>query len=143
MHYHTQKPKFTVYTLIDITNTKVTTPKQDPKKFYQAQNLNSFLQTISLRVQPNVIETKSLGNKDLKKFNFGSIYKKRKVWIIEFDCDTTSPYQKDDNPVYFLQQDFHNLPIHVGLNENIKEVDPVVDTLNSETINTYFTFHQQ
>jgi len=143
MHYNTQKPKFTVYTLIDITNTKVTTPKQDVKKFYQAQNLNSFLQTISLRVQPNVLLTKSLGNKDLKKYSFGEIYKKRKVWIIEFDCDISSPFQKNNNQVYWLQQDFHNLPIHVGLNENIKEIEPIVDTINTETINTYFIFNQQ
>tara|TARA_B100000900_G_scaffold34967_1_gene26350 strand:+ start:13859 stop:14290 length:432 start_codon:yes stop_codon:yes gene_type:complete len=143
MHYNTEKPKFTVYTLIDITDTKITTPKQQPKKFYQAQNLNSFLQTISLRVQPNVISTKCLGNKDLKNYNFGTAFKKRKVWTIEFDCDTSSPYQKNDNPVYFLQQDFHNLPIHVGLNENLKEVEPVVDTFNKDIINTYFTFDQQ
>jgi len=140
MHYSTDNPKFTVYTLIDISDTKVTNPKVSSRKFYQGQNLNSFIQTIGLRVQPNITKTKLLGNKDLSKFKFGSDYKKRKVWIIEFECDTISPYKKDDNPTYWLEQDFHNLPIHIGLNENIKGIEPIVDTLNSATINTYFTF---
>ena len=142
MHYSTQDLKFTVYTLIDITDTQVTNPKHNAKKFYQGQNFNSFVQTIGLRVQPNIISCKLLGNKDLKKFKFGSNYKKRKVWIIEFECDTINAYAKEDNPVYWLEHDFHNLPIHIGLNENIKDIEPIVDTLNPDTINTYFTFDQ-
>lgn len=141
MHYSTNKNTYTVYTLIDITNTNVSTPKQSRLKYYQAQNYNTFLQTISLRTQPDNVEVKLLGNKDLKNFKFGKEYKKRKVWKITFECETNQVFKKDENKVYWLEQDFHNVPIHSGLKENIKNVN-CVDTSDSDVRNTYFTFDQ-
>ena len=58
-----QELLYSVYS-IDITNKQVNTPKQDKIGHYQSQNCNTFLQTISLRTQPNIIETKFIGNKD-------------------------------------------------------------------------------
>ena len=142
MHYSQTIAKFSLYTLIDITNTNVTNPKQSKQGFYQAQNLNSFVQTISLRTQPDILSVKSLGNKELKKFNFGKEYKKRKVWKIEFTCENPSAWTRDDNPTALLEQDFNMIPVHLGLKENTKFPQPIVDTVSNEHRNTYFTFEQ-
>ena len=143
MHYSTTVAKFTLYTLIDITNSKVTNPKDNKLGFYQAQNLNSFVQTISLRTQPDILNVKLLGNKDLSKFDFGSEYKKRKVWKIEFTCENPSAWVRENNPVALLEQDFNMVPVHLGLKENTKFLQPIVDTVSDEYRNTYFTFDQE
>ena len=142
MHYSTNKSYYTVYTLIDITNKQVNTPKQDKIGYYQSQNFNTFLQTISLRTQPNIIETKFIGNKDLKNYNFGTSFKKRKVWIIKFECDTPDVYKKENNPVHLLEQDFENVPVHAGLKSSVKDIT-YVDTVDKEVRNTYITFNQE
>ena len=80
MHYSTNKSYYTVYTLIDITTNQVNTPKQD-KIGYYLRNCNTFLQTISLRTQPNIIETKCIGNKELKNYNFGTSFKNAKYGL--------------------------------------------------------------
>lgn len=143
MHYSQTIAKFTLYTLVDITNTKVTNPKENKQGFYQAQNLNSFVQTISLRTQPDIISVKLLGNKDLTKFNFGNDFKKRKVWKIEFTCENPSAWLRENNPIALLEQDFNLIPIHVGLKENTKFKTASVDTVSDEHRNTYFTFDQE
>ena len=141
MHYSTETATFTLYTLVDITDSKVTNPKQSKIGFYQAQNLNSFVQTISLRTQPEIVDVKSMGNKDLAKFNFGNEYKKRKVWKIEFTCENPSAWTREDNPVALLEQDFNLVPVHVNLKENAKFPNLSVDTVSDEHRNTYFTFN--
>ena len=143
MHYSQTTVKFKLYTLIDITDTKITNPKQSKQGFYQAQNLNSFVQTISLRTQPNIIKISFLGNKDLKNFKFGNEYKKRKVWKIDFTCENPTAWKRDDNYVALLEQDFNMIPIHLGLKENTKFPLPVVDTVSAEHRNTYFTFDKE
>jgi len=143
MHYSQTTANFALYTLVDITDTSVTNPRQSKQGFYQAQNLNSFVQTISLRTQPDILSVKSLGNKDLKKFNFGSEYKKRKVWKIEFTCENPSAWVRENNPVALLEQDFNMVPVHLGLKENTKFPQPIVDTVSDEYRNTYFTFDQE
>ena len=143
MHYSTTVAKFTLYTLFDITDSKVTNPKDNKIDFYQAQNLNSFVQTISLRTQPDILSVKLLGNKDLSKFNFGSEYKKRKVWKIEFTCENPVAWTKEDNSTALLEQDFNMVPMHTGLKENTKFFQPMVDTVSEEYRNTYFTFNQE
>lgn len=143
MHYSTSVAKFTLYTLFDITDSKVTNPKDNKQGFYQSQNLNSFVQTISLRTQPDILNVKLLGNKDLSKFNFGTEYKKRKVWKIEFTCENPSAWVREDNPVALLEQDFDMVPMHVGLKENTKFKTASVDTVSDEHRNTYFTFDQE
>ena len=142
MHYSQTVSKFTLYTLIDITDSKVINPKENSKGFYQSQNLNSFVQTISLRTQPEIINVKMLGNKDLEKFNFGSEYEKHKVWKIEFTCENPSAWTRENNPIALLAQDFDMVPVHVGLKENTKFPQPIVDTVSDEYRNTYFTFEQ-
>ena len=37
---------YSIYTLIDVTDANVSSPKTDVKKFYQSQNLNTFMQVI-------------------------------------------------------------------------------------------------
>ena len=43
---------YSIYTLIDITDSGILSPKTDAKGFFQSQNLNTFIQCISLRAQP-------------------------------------------------------------------------------------------
>lgn len=141
MHYSKSLANFSLYTLIDITNTNITNPKTDSFKFYQFQNYNTFIQTISLRTQPEIVSCKYLGNKDLSKFNFGAEFKKRKVWKIDFECENPSAWISDQNPVGLLIKDFHGVPVHINLSENIKLSIPIIDTISDDTRNTYFIFN--
>lgn len=142
MHYSTSKGYYSVYTLIDITNKQVNTPKHDKAGYYQSQNHNTFIQTISLRTQPHIIECRCIGNKDLKNYNFGSNYKKRKVWILTFECETVDVFKKETNPVHLLEFDLDNVPVHAGLTSSTKDI-LYVDTFSEDNRNTYITFDQQ
>ena len=56
---------YIVYTLIDITDSGVVSPKENSKGFFQAQNLNTFIQSISLRSQPVLSSVEKLDAVDL------------------------------------------------------------------------------
>ena len=72
-----------------------------------------------------------------KNYNFGTGFKKRKVWIINFECDTTDVYKKKII-IHLLEQDFENEPVHAGLNPVLKIH---MDTVDEEVRNTYITFN--
>lgn len=133
---------YTVYTLIDITDSGIVSPKVNANGFFQAQNLNTFIQSVSLRSQPVLSSVTILTAKDLSDYEFGSNFTGlHNIWVLKFASETADAWKKDNDDVYFLKQDFDTMPIHVTLDETVVINPESVDTSTVNT-NTYFKFSE-
>jgi hypothetical protein len=134
---------YTVYTLIDITDSGVVSPKTSASGYFQAQNLNTFIQSISLRSQPVLSSVQILDSQDISKYEFGTNFTgTHTVWVLKFASETADAWKKDNNDVYMLKEDFDKMPIHEDLNETIS-IDPeIIDTNTVNKKNTYFKYSE-
>jgi hypothetical protein len=133
---------YTIYTLIDITDSGIVSPKVDAKGFFQAQNLNTFIQSISLRSQPVLSSVEMLSAENLSNHQFGSNFTGiHNIWVLKFASETRDAWRKDTNNVYLLKQDFDTMPIHITLDETAVINPESVDT-STVNKNTYFKFSE-
>tara|TARA_B100000929_G_C15438051_1_gene397062 strand:- start:249 stop:704 length:456 start_codon:yes stop_codon:yes gene_type:complete len=133
---------YTVYTLIDITDSGIVSPKVDAKGFFQAQNLNTFIQSISLRSQPVLSSVEMLSAENLSNHQFGSNFTGiHNIWVLKFASETRDAWRKDNDNVYLLKQDFDTMPIHITLDETAVINPESVDT-STVNKNTYFKFSE-
>jgi len=133
---------YTVYTLIDITDSGVLSPKTDATGFYQAQNLNTFIQSIGIRSQPVLSGVEILSAKDVTDYEFGSSFTGvHDIWVLTFASETADAWKSVNNSVYMLKQDLNNTPIHTSLNETALITVDIIDT-SSILKNTYFKYRQ-
>ena len=134
---------YTVYTLIDITDSGVVSPKTSASGYFQAQNLNTFIQSISLRSQPVLSSVQILDSQDISKYEFGTNFTgTHTVWVLKFASETADAWKKDNNDVYMLKEDFDKMPIHEDLNETIS-IDPeIIDTNTVNKKNTYCKYSE-
>lgn len=134
---------YTIYTLIDITDSNVSSPKINEKKFYQSQNLNTFMQVIGLRTQPIISSVVKLESHDLNNHNFGTDFAgNQTVWILKFVSDTDKAWYENNSYTTLLLQDFDFVPIHDQLDETITIDGDVINTNSTSKRNTYFTFSE-
>ncbi len=133
---------YSIYTLIDITDSGILSPKTDAKGFFQSQNLNTFIQCISLRAQPVLSSINKVDAVDLSDYDFGSnMTGIHDVWIFKFASETADAWNKDVDPIYFLRDDFNKTPVHTTLDETANINPEQIDT-GSNNKNTYFTFSE-
>ena len=134
---------YTVYTLIDITDSGVVSPKTSASGYFQAPNLNTFIQSISLRSQPVLSSVQILDSQDISKYEFGTnCTGTHTVWVLKFASETADAWKKDNNDVYMLKEDFDKMPIHEDLDETIS-IDPeIIDTNTVNKKNTYFKYSE-
>ena len=133
---------YTVYTLIDITDSGVPSPKTDATGFYQAQNLNTFIQSIGIRSQPVLSSVEILSAKDLVDYEFGNSFTgTHDIWVLTFASETADAWKSVNNSVYMLKQDLNNTPIHTSLDETALITVDIIDT-SSVLKNTYFKYRQ-
>ena len=124
---------FTAYTLVDITDTGVFDPTAGVQ-FEQAQNLNAFLQAISLASQPILTSVEKLTAIDLVDFDFGSSFTgDHNVWILRFASE-----RMGTTTAAGLVRDLDGLPVYDNLDETVVLASAVVDTTGATTLNTYF-----
>lgn len=132
--------KYIINTLIDITNSGIITPKNDPLGFHQEQNLNTFLQILGLRTQIMSYSVSIKQRAKLENYNFGEGFNKTStVWTLTFIPEATLSWKKEDDPTFWLYQDFNNIPIHCGLSEKAKINPEIVDSLGVNK-NTCFEY---
>ena len=133
---------YTVYTLIDITDSGVLSPKANAKGFFQAQNLNTFIQSISLRSQPVLSSVEKLDAEDVADHQFGSNFTGlHDVWVLKFASETSDAWNKENNSVYMLNEDFNTTPIHGTLDETAIINPEIIDT-STVNKNTYFKYSE-
>jgi hypothetical protein len=129
---------YEIVTLCDITDSGIITPKRDQTGFYQAQNLNTFLQVLGLRTQ--VLEySVSITTADFFDYKFTQLGA-GKIWILQVVPESTDPWTRDGDPLYWLMNDFMGVPVHTDLTESVKIKPEIVNTLPGRMgeINTRF-----
>ena len=131
---------FTVYTLVDITETGQyghSSGSELEKK--QQQNFLTLIQTIGLRVNPNyTAKPTTIDNFDVGTYPFGSTFNgTHLVWPWNFNIEFDGVFtDADNNEVGVLIKDLHLVPIIVDLSESAKMEISVFDTVNDATRNT-------
>lgn len=121
---------FTVYTLVDVTDTGITTGSG--KEYQQAQNLSVLLQTIGLRCQPFISSVMKLDGQDLSNYNFGTVHAgNHSIWIVKFATEFSGQTSVDG-----LTTDIENVPIFNGLDESTT-IGTIFDCTSVDDKNTY------
>ncbi len=134
---------YTVYTVIDVTDANVSSPKVNAKKFHQSQNLNTFMQVIGLRTQPVISSVVKLESQSMTDYNFGNDFTgSQTVWILKFVSETEGAWRKDNVETALLLEDFNFVPIHDGLDETATIDGDIINTDNEDKLNTYFKFSE-
>ena len=116
---------FSLYTLVDITETGVLS-NTISKSRNQQRNLQTVIQTLSLRTQP-IITFAHNEIVNLNEFSkFGSDYRgEQRVWMFKFSVDYQDIFiSGDGNPVGLLEQDFNEIPVINGLDETARFILP-------------------
>jgi len=134
---------YSIYTLIDVTDSNVSSPKINAKKFYQSQNLNTFMQVIGLRTQPIISSVTKLESQNMAEYNFGNDYTgTHTIWLMKFVSETEGAWNKDDIETALLVEDFNFVPIHSNIDETATIDGDIINTANEDKLNTYFSFSE-
>ena len=124
--------KFTLETLVDITQTDARRTDGDTQAYHQQQNFLSILQTIGLRVNVNVTKKPVCEEKTIK--GFGSNFTgKQKVWTLPFEIEF-----EDAVSLQMLKDDFNLVPVITGLTESAQINKSVFRTKDSKDRNIIF-----
>jgi hypothetical protein len=129
---------FTVYSLIDITDTGVSDPRVVPNtEFLQAQNLNSIVQLVSLRIQPVLVQVDKYTKESMADYDFGSKFTgDQTIWVLKFATERAGFTSAE-----LLRKDGDGLPIISGLTETVKFNNDVINALSPTDKNIYFIQH--
>lgn len=113
--------RYKLYTLVDITHTKQYRPDKDKDILrWKEQNFNTVVQTIGLRANisfynvPTIVEIKG----SLIGFDTEDLIR---VWRFDFETERDHLFEKDNDPVYLLKEDFHLVPYIKGLDELMEQ----------------------
>jgi hypothetical protein len=125
--------RFTIHTVVDITETNARRGQADKLSLDQQANYNTLIQTIGLRANVDPIGlTESI--KDVSKLTFGDAIKgKQRVWTFEFD----NPYE-GALTVDMLNDDFDLVPVITNLNETANIHNSIFCTKNPNDSNIIF-----
>lgn len=129
---------FKIYTLVDITNTNVTSGSGLERN--QQRNWETLLQVLSLRTQiHNIDGPELLAGVHPSKYELGYNHRGiHNVWTMGFVLEFDNIFGPPEDPFGILVTDFEKVPIITGLTETIK-IDPPVfmpDTWNKNIVFT-------
>ena len=125
--------RFTLYTLVDITETGARRG-EDPKQYRQQQNFLTVMQTIGLRVNPTYVSSPQIINDVPSKYNLGIYYKgKQNIWKYKFDIDYAGAID-----INTLKNDFDLIPVITDLDETAKFSNAHFITQNTNKSNIIF-----
>ena len=135
------------YTLFDITQTNVLNRSKpnvdDPKEWIKQRNsqanLDTILQCLGLRSQPELVIYPHLIDHTDEPAEFGFLYTGLKYWYWKFEFNTqhANVYDTDDNLLGLLINDCHEVPMLLCDTESIENLPSFLDT-TPELRNIYF-----
>jgi hypothetical protein len=131
---------YTLFTLVDITNTGITNSNFGGDLARdQQRNWETVLQTIGLRAQPVDTEGPAIFDVgDIGLFEFGEMFQqKQKVWTMSFGVEHRDVFKSDNDPTASLCEDFNQVPIITGLTETAHFMLPIFYT-SGAIKNIYF-----
>ena len=108
----------------------------------QNSNFNTMLQLLQMR--GNIIweePAKRIDLPNLGNHSFGSFYEgKHSTWHFHFFTEQAGVYGDDNDPVLFLLDDFHQVPVVSFCKETVTFPTSTFDTHSPKFINTYFSY---
>lgn len=120
---------YKLYTLVDITNTGQHRVEHGKEELHwKEQNFQTVLQTIGIRSnisykhKPFVTEV----NGRLIGFETDEIIR---VWRFDFETERDNTFNKNDDPVGLLKDDFNLVPYISGLDELLEQNYAVFNTV--------------
>jgi len=124
---------FVCYTLVDITDTKVSDPAR-ALPYQQFQNLNTLIQCVGLRAQPFAITVQKKLQQDLQGYAFGTDYQgQHNIWVMTWSTEKLGYVS-----VHNLIGDSEGLPIHTRLEETVFLPTQMLEPRDTVRLNTYF-----
>jgi hypothetical protein len=120
--------EYKLYTLVDITHTKQhrVEPGKEAER-WKEQNFQTVLQTLGIRA--NVTYTTSPIMSEVKGSLVGfDTDKILRVWRFDFYTERDYLFEKDNNPIGLLIDDFHLVPYISGLDESMQQNYAVFNT---------------
>ena len=130
--------EYKLYTLVDITHTgQYRNEPGRQKERWQEQNFNTVIQTLGIRsnvfytTNPAMIQVAGR----LVGFDTDDIIR---VWRFDFFTEREHVYEKDDDPIGFLKDDFMLVPYINGLNEDMTQKYSVFNTEDPGSNITFF-----
>lgn len=138
--------KFTIHTVVDITETKVY--RNNPNLLQQArqqqQNFDTFMQILGLRA--NIYYDKSpirIENTDVSQYDLGTsiITQKQTIWQFEFSVEYDGAFAQEEDQTAGLINDFDLVPIITALDETARINNNVFLTTDKKYKNICFKIH--
>ena len=120
--------EYKLYTLVDITHTGQTRHEFGKESLCnKEQNFNTVLQTLGIRanIHYSVIPTVTEVKGRLIGFDTDDIIR---VWRFDFTTERDFLFEKDNDPVGHLIDDFHLVPYIAGLDEAMEQQYAVFNT---------------
>lgn len=112
---------YKLYTLVDITHTGQyrSEPGKEAAR-WKEQNFNTIIQTLGIRSNISYINNPTLLEVKGKVIGFNTNDVIR-VWRFDFFTEQDAVYQKDNDPVGLLKDDFNLVPYINGLDELLEQ----------------------
>ena len=120
--------EYKLYTLVDITHTGQSRHEVGKESLRnKEQNFNTVLQTLGIRanIHYSVIPTVTEVKGRLIGFDTDDIIR---VWRFDFTTERDFLFEKDNDPVGHLIDDFHLVPYIAGLDEAMEQPYAVFNT---------------
>jgi hypothetical protein len=130
--------EYKLYTLVDITHTGQTRHEVGKESLRnKEQNFNTVLQTLGIRanIHYSVIPTVTEVKGRLIGFDTDDIIR---VWSFDFTTERDFLFEKDNDPVGHLIDDFHLVPYIAGLDEAMEQQYAVFNTADPGKNITFF-----
>lgn len=127
-----------IQTLVDITQTNVTRPKQGTQQqLDQQRNFVTLKQCLEIRSNIMYDVAPQIESKDVKDLGFGSKFKgKHTVWTFRFTPERSGAYSQNGDEIGCLYEDIDQVPVVKTLTETINIEKAIFDLKNPTSKNT-------
>ncbi len=113
--------QYKLYTTVDITNTgQYRTELGKEHLRWKEQNFQTILQTLGIRANVSFTEKPVVSEMrgSLVGFNTDEIVR---VWRFDFNTEREFLFEKDNNPIGLMLEDFEGIPYISGLDECMEQ----------------------
>ncbi len=113
--------QYKLYTTVDITNTgQYRTELGKEQLRWKEQNFQTILQTLGIRANVSFTEKPVVSEMrgSLVGFNTDEIVR---VWRFDFNTEREFLFEKDNNPIGLMLEDFEGIPYISGLDECMEQ----------------------
>ena len=119
---------YKLYTTVDITHTGQyrAEPGKEADR-WREQNFQTILQTLGIRANVSYVNSPEMLNIGGRIAGFDTDEVIR-VWRFDFRTERDFLYEKDNDPVKYLKDDFHLVPYISGLSELMEQQYAVFNT---------------